>query len=131
MSLPLPPNVSVDIFRTANPASPYPGGDPAATVDGYLKPAASTGRQTRSGDRLDHRAIDGVEVFAGGAFGLAIGDHDRRQVSGGDKTRDVVLHRLHAPLRVFRIVAGQHEHRAAVNRSLRNNPFHFQLARAI
>jgi len=44
MSLPLPPNVRVDLFRTANPASPYPGGDPAASVDGYLKPAASTGR---------------------------------------------------------------------------------------
>ena len=45
MSLPLPPNVSVDVFRTANPASPYPGGSPAvAGARGYLKPAEANGR---------------------------------------------------------------------------------------
>jgi hypothetical protein len=45
MSLPQPANVSVDIFRTANPASPYPGGSPAvAGVAGHLEAAATDGR---------------------------------------------------------------------------------------
>ena len=45
MSLPLPPNVSVDIYRTADPSSPYPGGAPAVPgVRGYLKAAATNGR---------------------------------------------------------------------------------------
>jgi hypothetical protein len=45
MSLPLPPNVAVNIYRTANPSSPYPGGNPALSgVPGYLKPAAPNGR---------------------------------------------------------------------------------------
>jgi len=45
MALPLPANVTVDIFRTANPSAPYPGGSPAVPgVAGYLKPAAQTGR---------------------------------------------------------------------------------------
>jgi hypothetical protein len=45
MSLPLPINVTVDIYRTANPSSPYPGGSPAvAGVRGYLKPAMTNGR---------------------------------------------------------------------------------------
>jgi hypothetical protein len=45
MSLPLPANVSVDIYRTANPSSPYPGGSPAVSgVNGYLVPAVENGR---------------------------------------------------------------------------------------
>jgi len=45
MSLPLPTNVSVDIYRTANPASPYPGGSPASSgVKGHLRPIATNGR---------------------------------------------------------------------------------------
>ena len=45
MSLPLPANVTVNIYRTANPSSPYPGGSPAVSgVPGYLKPAAPNGR---------------------------------------------------------------------------------------
>jgi hypothetical protein len=45
MSLPLSANVTVDIYRTANPSSPYPGGSPAVPgVKGYLKPAATNGR---------------------------------------------------------------------------------------
>lgn len=39
------PNVAVDIFRTANPSSPYPSGSPAvAGVSGYLKPIVANGR---------------------------------------------------------------------------------------
>jgi len=45
MSLPLTPNVRVDIHRTANPASPYSLGSlSAADVAGHLQPAASDGR---------------------------------------------------------------------------------------
>jgi hypothetical protein len=45
MSLPLGANVAVDIFRTANPSSPYPSGSPALSgVSGYLRPAAANGR---------------------------------------------------------------------------------------
>lgn len=45
MSLPMPVNVTVDIFRTADPGSPYPGGSPAvAGVAGHLRPAATNGR---------------------------------------------------------------------------------------
>ena len=45
MSLPLPAKVSVDIFRTANPSSPYPGGSPAVSgVKGYLRPLVQNGR---------------------------------------------------------------------------------------
>src|SRR5579862_567331 len=45
MSLPLPPNVTVNIYRTANPSSPYPSGSPAVSgVPGYLKPAVLNGR---------------------------------------------------------------------------------------
>jgi hypothetical protein len=41
----LTPNVSVDIFRTANPSSPYPSGQPALSgVSGYLKPIVANGR---------------------------------------------------------------------------------------
>ncbi len=43
--LPMPPNVAVDIFRTANPSSPYPSGSPAVSgVTGYLKPIVESGR---------------------------------------------------------------------------------------
>jgi hypothetical protein len=39
------PNVSVDIYRTANPASPYPGGAPAVSgVSAYLRPIVQNGR---------------------------------------------------------------------------------------
>lgn len=45
MSLPMPVNVTVDVFRTADPGSPYPGGSPAvAGVAGHLRPAATNGR---------------------------------------------------------------------------------------
>ena len=45
MSLSLPINVKVDIYRTVNPSSPYPGGSPAVeAVPGHLRPAASNGR---------------------------------------------------------------------------------------
>ncbi len=41
----MPPNVTVSIYRTANPSSPYPGGSPAVSgVQGYLKPAVMDGR---------------------------------------------------------------------------------------
>lgn len=41
----MPPNVSVDVFRTANPASPYPGGSPAVSgVKGFLRPYVQSGR---------------------------------------------------------------------------------------
>ncbi|GIW79437.1 MAG: hypothetical protein KatS3mg105_1244 [Gemmatales bacterium] len=46
MALPMPANVRVDIYRTANPADPYHLG-PAGPqgVPGYLKPRVATGRQ--------------------------------------------------------------------------------------
>lgn len=45
MSLPLGKNVTVDVFRTANPSSPYPSGSPAVSgVNAYLRPAAQNGR---------------------------------------------------------------------------------------
>jgi len=45
MSLPLAANVIVDIYRTADPGSPYPGGSPAVSgVPGHLRPAATNGR---------------------------------------------------------------------------------------
>jgi len=45
MSLLVPTNVSVDIYRTANPASPYTLGTlSAAGVHGFLRPAARDGR---------------------------------------------------------------------------------------
>lgn len=45
MSLPVAANVSVEIYRNANPGSPYPGGSPAvAGVQGYLRPAVTHGR---------------------------------------------------------------------------------------
>lgn len=44
-SLFMPPNCCVDIYRTANPASPYPGGAPAVEcAPGFLKPAVQHGR---------------------------------------------------------------------------------------
>jgi hypothetical protein len=45
MTLPVSPNVTVAIYRTANPASPVPQGQPAiGAVAGYLVPEAPTGR---------------------------------------------------------------------------------------
>jgi hypothetical protein len=45
MSLPVTPNVAVDIYRAANPSSPYSLGAQSATgVPGYLQPAAAEGR---------------------------------------------------------------------------------------
>jgi hypothetical protein len=45
VSLPLSANVTVNIYRTANPSSPYPGGSPAVSgVPGYLRPYAYNGR---------------------------------------------------------------------------------------
>lgn len=45
MSLPMPPNVTVDVYRTANPSAPYALGPPGpAGVKGYLKPYAAVGR---------------------------------------------------------------------------------------
>src|SRR5271170_1470989 len=45
MSLPLPANVTVNVYRTANPSSPYPVGPPVVSgVGGYLKPAVTNGR---------------------------------------------------------------------------------------
>lgn len=45
MSLPMTPNVAVDIYRTANPSSPYSlGALSASGVVGYLQPAAADGR---------------------------------------------------------------------------------------
>lgn len=44
--LPVTGNVTVDIYRTANPNNPVPTGAPAVPgVPGYLKPWASSGRQ--------------------------------------------------------------------------------------
>jgi hypothetical protein len=43
--LPIPQNVTVDIYRTSNPNNPLPAGAPAVPgVPGYLKPWASSGR---------------------------------------------------------------------------------------
>jgi hypothetical protein len=45
VSLPTAANVTVDIYRTANPSGPYPSGSPAAAgVPGHLKPASASGR---------------------------------------------------------------------------------------
>jgi hypothetical protein len=45
MSLMTPTNVSVDVYRTANPASPYTFGALSASgVRGFLRPAARDGR---------------------------------------------------------------------------------------
>lgn len=45
MSLPMPANVTVDIYRTANPGAPYTlGAAGAAGVKGYLKPLVGPGR---------------------------------------------------------------------------------------
>lgn len=46
MALPVTPNVTVDIYRTANPSNPLPAGTPAVPgVAGYIKPDATRGRQ--------------------------------------------------------------------------------------
>lgn len=46
MALPMPPNVTVNIFRTANPSSPYTLGTAGPQgVRGYLRPVLATGRQ--------------------------------------------------------------------------------------
>jgi hypothetical protein len=43
--LPGPANVTVDIYRTANPASPVPQGNPAVSgVSGYLQPDVQSGK---------------------------------------------------------------------------------------
>lgn len=43
--LPIPSNVTVDIYRNANPGNPVPQGSPAvAGVQGFLKPVVQTGR---------------------------------------------------------------------------------------
>jgi hypothetical protein len=44
MSLPMPANVTVSIYRTANPSAPYSLGALSATVSGYLQAAAADGR---------------------------------------------------------------------------------------
>ncbi len=45
MSLPMPPNVTVDIYRNSSAASPLPDGTPAAAnVKGYLAPWVQSGR---------------------------------------------------------------------------------------
>ena len=44
-SLPIPPNVKVDIYRNSNPSAPVPANAPAATgVPGYLVPKMANGR---------------------------------------------------------------------------------------
>src|SRR5581483_7637576 len=44
MALIIPSNVTVEIYRTADPASPYNLGTLSATVKGYLKPDVEQGR---------------------------------------------------------------------------------------
>ncbi len=45
MATPMPPNVTVDIYRTANPSGPYTLGALSKTgVQGYLQPRVQTGR---------------------------------------------------------------------------------------
>jgi hypothetical protein len=44
MTLLVPTNVTVSIYRTANPGSPYTLGALSATVRGFLKPAVQNGR---------------------------------------------------------------------------------------
>jgi hypothetical protein len=45
MALPLPANVTVNIYRTANPANPYNLGSAGPqNVKGYLQPRVQTGR---------------------------------------------------------------------------------------
>ncbi len=45
MSLPMPSNVKVDIYRSASPATPYALGNAASvSVPGYLQPRVQTGR---------------------------------------------------------------------------------------
>jgi len=45
MALPMPPNCTVNVFRTANPAAPYTlGAKGPQGVKGYLQPRVQTGR---------------------------------------------------------------------------------------
>jgi hypothetical protein len=44
MALPIPPNVTVKIYRNSNPNNPVPTGNPAVTVSGYLQPFVRAGR---------------------------------------------------------------------------------------
>jgi hypothetical protein len=45
MALPMPPNVRVNIYRTANPSAPYTlGAAGPQGVSGYLRPTVTTGR---------------------------------------------------------------------------------------
>jgi len=45
MSLPMPPNVIVDIYRGCTPSQALPGGSPALIgVPGFLQPVVQTGR---------------------------------------------------------------------------------------
>jgi hypothetical protein len=45
MGLPMPANVTVDIYRNSNPSAPLPGGTPAvAAIAGYLAPWVQAGR---------------------------------------------------------------------------------------
>src|SRR5215467_8987671 len=44
MALLVPTNVSVSIYRTANPASPYTLGSLVVSTRGHLKPVAQSGR---------------------------------------------------------------------------------------
>ncbi len=45
MSLPVPVNIAVDIYRTCNPSSPYTLGTLSASgVKGHLRPTATNGR---------------------------------------------------------------------------------------
>jgi hypothetical protein len=59
MSLPMPANVTVDIYQGANPGNPVPGGSPRlGGVAGYLKPDAYRGRHgTASWLRWTHVLI--------------------------------------------------------------------------
>jgi hypothetical protein len=44
-NLPIPSNVTVDIYRSSNPQQPLPGGNPdVPKVPGYLKPWVQSGR---------------------------------------------------------------------------------------
>ena len=45
MGLPMPPNVTVNIYQGTNPGNPVPGGSPrVANVQGYIKPDIYRGR---------------------------------------------------------------------------------------
>jgi hypothetical protein len=78
MAIPMPPNVSVDIYHSANPASPYPSGTPAVSgVTGYLQPRVQTGRHgTASYLKWTHIFYCSADVDVRDAYNSQLGTYD-------------------------------------------------------